>query len=237
LEIRALTRVVMVAAKRPNYDKLAVDSPFFPDFYSLLSLALPDELLGDDDDDDEDSEEEAEAVDGEEEKEQATTGHNAEDKGKDKMDEDHEGEEDPRPSSSGEEVVMTEFIPRPFFVTRTHHGVPTTASLPSLACVSLRMVDRGVPHYNALVCLPTEDDLALYQARCLHRRGSYRFARKATVRPARQEPGDPDDEEEALDNDDEKGPLASLHQHVRKHSLRISSSSSFFAAKLSLAPV
>ncbi len=192
-----------------------MDSPFFPDFYSLLSLALPDELMGDDDD--EDSEEEAEVADREEEEEQAMTEHNAEDKGKDKMDEDQDSEEDPRPSSSSEEVAMTEFIPRPFFVTRAHHGVPTTASLPSLACVSLRMVDRGVPHYNALVCLPTEDDLALYQARALHRRGSHRFARKVTARPARQEPGDSDDEEEALNNDDEKGPLASLHQHVRQH--------------------
>jgi hypothetical protein len=207
-----------------------VDSPFFPDFYALLSLPLPDDLVGSDDDDGDDEEddddednvgerEEADDMEGEEEEEEEEAEQEClteEDKGKDKMDGDSSGDAQP----SGAVVTMMEFIPRPFFVSRTQYG-GAAAAQPSLVCVSLRMVDRGVPHYNALICLPTEDDLKLFQARTQHRQ-SYRAAgikhQAARYRPQpvpRHAVEDDADDGVELDNVDEKGPLVSLHDHVR----------------------
>jgi len=166
------------SAKRPNYDKLAVASPFLPDFYSLLSLPVPHDLTAS------------------QTRESPKEGKDA---GEGKPNESNPSHKPHQPESIQEEPEtetrpeMGEMIMRPYFVSRRAdiHATTLQAAAPSLLCVVLRMADRGVAHFNALICLPTEDDIA-------------HFGDRTQKAPKDQK---------------RNGPLASLHEDVRVPSL------------------
>ncbi len=174
-------------AKRPSYIKLGISSPFCPDWYSLLGLPIPAEVLAElakqrDNATRRKNNNEEDIKTGKQNEEMEEKMEEGDEKGTEEQmstDEKHQNMDIESDQTAKKQISL-----QPFYLLRAGHAqllkdhifsssssssfslssLFPSFSLPerSLVCVSIKMATRGTPKWNATIYAPTERDINRY---------------------------------------------------------------------------